>query len=262
MIPRAHITAWRSVAPWQNDAQVEQDLVISRCLVEIFSDEMLREHLAFRGGTAIHKLHLAPAVRYSEDIDMIQIKAGPIGPVFDRIREKLYFLDKPQRRQRNRNSALIFRFESEVPPVVNMKLKLEINCREHLAIFDIVQKPLKLNSAWFSGETRITTFTLEELLGSKLRALYQRKKGRDLFDLWYALVSKHVNQSNIIVAFLKFMDAENAKVSHAQFDQNLKAKIEDREFIRDIQLLTRPGLEYDTRAAYELVMRDLVSKLE
>ena len=58
------------------------------------------------------------------------------------------------------------------------------------------------------------------------------------------------------------MDAENAKVSQAQFNQNLKAKIEDREFIRDIQLLTRPGLEYDVRSAYELVMRDLVSKLE
>lgn len=41
MIPRAHVTAWRANAPWSNDAQVEQDLVLSRALVEIFSDPLL-----------------------------------------------------------------------------------------------------------------------------------------------------------------------------------------------------------------------------
>ena len=38
MIPRAHITAWRSRAPWSSDAQIEQDLVVCRSLVETYSD--------------------------------------------------------------------------------------------------------------------------------------------------------------------------------------------------------------------------------
>lgn len=63
---------------WRSDAQVEQDLIISRALVEIFSDDFLRENLAFRGGTALYKLYLTPAPRYSEDIDLVQIKEGPI----------------------------------------------------------------------------------------------------------------------------------------------------------------------------------------
>ena len=67
MIPRAHITAWRSIAPWSTDAQVEQDLVLSRALVEIYTDPALASSLAFRGGTALHKLYLSPALRYSED---------------------------------------------------------------------------------------------------------------------------------------------------------------------------------------------------
>lgn len=69
MIPRRYILEWKEFAPWPDDAQVEQDLVIERALVEIFSDEFLSEHLAFRGGTALHKLFLKPQVRYSEDID-------------------------------------------------------------------------------------------------------------------------------------------------------------------------------------------------
>lgn len=65
MIPQAWITEWRSQAPWVDDAQVEQDLIISRALVEIFSDPSLRESLAFRGGTALYKLYLTPAAGYS-----------------------------------------------------------------------------------------------------------------------------------------------------------------------------------------------------
>ena len=67
MIPRDYITQWRARAPWVEDFQVEQDLVISRALVEIFSHPHLRESLAFRGGTALYKLHIDPPARYSSD---------------------------------------------------------------------------------------------------------------------------------------------------------------------------------------------------
>ena len=68
MIPHDYITEWRTVAPWIQDFQVEQDLAISRALVEIYSHALLRDALAFRGGTALYKLHLKPPARYSEDI--------------------------------------------------------------------------------------------------------------------------------------------------------------------------------------------------
>lgn len=38
MIPKANITAWRNKAPWQEDYQVEQDLVIERALMAIYGD--------------------------------------------------------------------------------------------------------------------------------------------------------------------------------------------------------------------------------
>ena len=79
MIPQAHITAWRAAAPWVDDAQVEQDLVLSRAVVELFTEPELRDHLALRGGTALNKLFIQPPSRYSEDIDLVQTTPGSIG---------------------------------------------------------------------------------------------------------------------------------------------------------------------------------------
>ena len=86
MIPKDFITEWRDRAPWVLDRQVEQDLVISRALVELFSRAPIAEGLAFRGGTALYKLHITPAARYSEDIDLVQTNPGGIGDVLDAIR--------------------------------------------------------------------------------------------------------------------------------------------------------------------------------
>ena len=84
MIPRADIIEWRASGhSWKTDAQVEQDLIISRMLVELFSSSLIAEKLIFRGGTALHKLCFPQPLRYSEDIDLVQSTPGPIGPIFD-----------------------------------------------------------------------------------------------------------------------------------------------------------------------------------
>lgn len=69
MIPESYVEQWRLNAPWQTLAMIEQDLVISRALVELFKQEMVRSSLVFRGGTALNKLYLESPARYSEDID-------------------------------------------------------------------------------------------------------------------------------------------------------------------------------------------------
>ena len=75
MIPELAIQEWQEHAPWPAVEQVEQDLLICRALVAIYSDPYLAENLAFRGGTALHKLFLHPQPRYSEDIDLVQVNA-------------------------------------------------------------------------------------------------------------------------------------------------------------------------------------------
>ena len=117
MIPRDYITEWRSEAPWVEDSQVEQDLVISKALVDIFSHPVLHKTLAFRGGTALYKLHLKPAARYSEDIDLVQINAEPAGPTMDALREVLDpWLGEPRYRQSHGRVTFAWRFTSEETP--------------------------------------------------------------------------------------------------------------------------------------------------
>ena len=77
MIGERYIKEWAATHPWRRAEQVEQDLLLSRVLVAIYSDTFLSGRLAFRGGTALHKLYFSPQVRYSEDIDLVQVAAGP-----------------------------------------------------------------------------------------------------------------------------------------------------------------------------------------
>lgn len=134
MIPKDFITEWRERAPWVLDRQVEQDLVISRALVELFSHEAIAEALAFRGGTALYELHIQPSARYSEDIDLVQTRAGGIGEVLDAIHAALDpWLGKPKWKQTEGRVTLQYRFDSEEAPPLPLRLEIEINSREHWA---------------------------------------------------------------------------------------------------------------------------------
>src|SRR3989344_8375217 len=164
MIPRAHITEWSNHVPWQTNEQVEQDLIISRALIEIFNDEFLSQHMAFRGGTALHKLYLQPQPRYSEDIDLVQIKSEPIKETIQRIQEKLAFIGTSSVNVKRDNNTVVFKFVSEIEPIQNLKLKIETNCREHFTVFGLQKMKFSVDSEWYKGECEITTYKLEELL--------------------------------------------------------------------------------------------------
>lgn len=263
MIPKAYITEWANQVPWQTNEQIEQDLVICRALVELFSDDFLAANLAFRGGTALHKLYLQPQPRYSEDIDLVQITTASFGPIIDRIKERLAFLGLPNVKQKANNNTLVYRFESEFPPVQSLKLKVETNCREHFAVLGYQTFPFSVNSSWFKGKCEVTTYRLEELLGTKLRALYQRRKGRDLYDMYKAL--KHGGDLDIEAllkcyqAYMNFV-VENPPTPKLYL-QNLESKMQDDEFLGDIVALIRPDEKYNQQEAYQTLITEVLDKM-
>ncbi len=262
MIPHDFITQWRASAPWISDFQVEQDLVISRALVALFSDPVIAEALAFRGGTALYKLHITPAARYSEDIDLVQVRPGPIGDVMEAIRGALDpWLGRPQWKQTEGRVTLSYRFGSEDVPPAALKLKVEINTREHLAVHGVVCHPFAVESRWFQGIADVPTFTLDELLGTKLRALFQRKKGRDLFDLALALQHTDVRAERVVSVFQHYLAATGDRVTRAVFEENLAAKRAMPRFIDDVPPLLAHGRIWDAEAAFALVLGDLVALL-
>lgn len=172
MIPFDYITEWRAEAPWIDDAQVEQDLMISRALVEVFTHPALADSLALRGGTALSKLEIRPPARYSEDIDLVQTTAQPAGPMMNALREVLEpWLGKPKWKQGERRITLYFRYTAGGAPLVPMRLKVETNTREPFSLYGLRKAPFTVASRWFDGSCDIQTYDLDELMGIKLRAL-------------------------------------------------------------------------------------------
>lgn len=262
MIPKDFITEWRAEAPWAQDAQVEQDLVLSRALADMSADAGIAKDLTFRGGTALYKLHIRPAARYSEDIDLVQISPEPIGRTMDAIRARLDpWLGAPKRQLKEGRVSLVYRFESEDLPPMRLRLKIEINSRERFAHLGHVQLPFRVEKRWFTGEARITTFSIGELYGTKLRALHQRRKGRDLFDLWLALDRRLIDPATVVACFTRYMAHGETPVSRAEFEANLAAKGMEVSFGEDVRPLLAAGLDYDPAVALERVGQDLVARL-
>lgn len=263
MIDVTSIRAWNELFPWKDKAMVEQDLIISRALVAIFSDEFLASQLAFRGGTALHKLYLSPQPRYSEDIDLVQINAGPIKPIMYRLGEVLDFLPNRVTKQKRYNNTMLFRMESEIPPVVPIRLKIEINCFEHFNELGLVKIPFKVENSWFSGKCEITTYKLNELLGTKLRALYQRRKGRDLFDLYVALSHPDIDVDEIIRCYHRYIGFSVAQPpTKKQFILNMEEKLQDPEFMGDVEQLLSPSFDFRLSKQYDFVFNALINRLK
>ncbi|MCW5590393.1 MAG: nucleotidyl transferase AbiEii/AbiGii toxin family protein [Legionellales bacterium] len=265
MIPQAEIISWRNVAPWGGFDQVEHDLVLSRALCELYQNPLVSEGLIFRGGTALHKLFFEQAGRFSEDLDFVQAKAGPIGKTVDAIRECLdSWLGKPSWKQNQGRFTLNYRFQTEIEPIINRKVKIEINTREHHNLEPHLNKTFSVNNRWFQGQVNILTYSIEELLATKLRALYQRKKGRDLYDFWYATRQVPVlDIQKIIDIFHHYMKDENIQVSRAEFEKNLFLKQNNPVFNNDIKplLSSEQVKQYQIEEAYKLIFRDFLSKL-
>jgi predicted nucleotidyltransferase component of viral defense system len=262
LITRQAIIEWQEFAPWIDMHQVEQDLIISRVLCTIFSDSYLSSRLAFRGGTALHRIYISPPTRYSEDIDLVQTIAEPIGMVFDRLREVLDFLGKPTIRQKKSNNTLVFSIPSTYPPETLIKLKIEINCSEHFSVYGLLKVPYAMQNAWFTGNCNLVSYCLEELIGTKIRALYQRRKGRDLFDLHQAALLPEIKPENAVMCFKRYIAFSDGKApSKKEYLINLENKMNDRLFTNETDGILRPDIIYDPFQAFEVVKSAIIARM-
>ncbi|MBO0355610.1 nucleotidyl transferase AbiEii/AbiGii toxin family protein [Muricauda ruestringensis] len=236
MIPRPYIVEWQEHAPWKSFDQIEQDLIISQTLVAIFSDDFLKENMTFRGCTALHKLYLNPAPRYSEDIDLVHIKRGPTKPIMRRLGEVIYFFEESRRTEvRGHGAKALYRFNSAEYGNTRRRLKLEIKCKEHFKVLDWIVFSFEIKNRWFSGKAQIRTYNLNELVGTKLRALYQRSKDWNLFDLDYSLLHISLDNKSIVQCFKEYMAFSVGKpLSQKEFLRNIEEKENDSSITGDM----------------------------
>jgi predicted nucleotidyltransferase component of viral defense system len=267
VIPSQDIIAWSQHAPWAELRQVEQDLIISRALVELFNDPFLRDQLRFRGGTALNKLHFPTPMRYSEDIDLVRTAAGASKPILDRIHDALDpWLGAPAYFRSSVAPSLEYRVEAE-DRSGRIRLKVEINETE-LTAFDQPQTlPFAVDNPWFSGSTTIPTFSTEEILATKLRALLQRNKGRDLVDLSHALATTPaLSAQRVVDILMEYLKASGTDIPRWTAESRMFDKLSKASFLADV----RPLLSADEqgkfddgagRQAFISVFRDLVTRM-
>ena len=183
-----------------------------------------------------------------------------VGPTLDAIRKLLTpWLGEPQWRITERSAKLVYSYQR-----INQlrgKLKIEINTTEHFQVLPLILEPFHVDSEWFQGTAQVATYELTELMATKLRALYQRRKGRDLFDLWYVFQKGLVEVKPMLEAFEQYYARERTPISRKLFQGNLELKKLNEDFKTDMHLLLPYGTQWDFEEAYQFVMGHIINKL-
>ena len=276
-LTRRDVIAHQAFVPWPLQRQVEQDLLLCLAMAALFNDELLRSQIAMRGGTLLHKVYLAPAARYSEDIDLVvygdrpdahiakaikRVLAGlfgkPTDSIWDTIQLAIRNVVKPARVLR-----LTYSVPSVSEPGTTLDIVVEANVTERKPHRTIVQIPFEFTYRDATIKSELNGYDLHEMLGTKMRALFQRKRGRDLFDLYWALTkaTPAVDPMIVIDSFQHCLALEGSSAAHAEFISILDSHLADRGFCNDMLPLLRVGLDYDPQKAGEWVKAKLLGLL-
>jgi predicted nucleotidyltransferase component of viral defense system len=259
VIPRAAITEWGRTVPWPTVEQIEQDLLLARLIIEIANDDYLGDELLFRGGTCLHKLHAPKPLRYSEDLDYVRSTGGGIRELTRAVTQIGTRLGMEVRTRIGEHPKVFLRAPYETG-VGQMRIKIEVNTFERSPVRPPIRIPYRVESSWFTGGADVLTFTLDEVVATKIRALFQRSKGRDLFDLWLALTRLGVPASSVVKAFAAYRPEG---YNRRRAELNLLEKAKRSAFREDIRPLVTAWPEgYDIDAAAEFVIADVLALIE
>lgn len=275
MLSERDIAEWAPHARWATSAQVEQDLLITRAVRAIFSDPFLRGQVAMRGGTVLHKVHLAPAARYSEDIDLVAVGKRPgahINKALERVLAPIMgegstdgILMKVLLSLRNaaKPSQILRQSYEYAPNGASGKeaaLKVEVNLTERTPVYAVVTLPLSVQLPEGPATFDVVSFDVNEMLGTKMRALLQRDHARDLFDLAHAWATcaapghaHPINGELVARAFLEYMKREGTDMTRRRFEDKLNGKLKLARFRADMSDVLADGVKYDVVAAAQIV---------
>ncbi|HQE89094.1 MAG TPA: nucleotidyl transferase AbiEii/AbiGii toxin family protein [Verrucomicrobiota bacterium] len=186
-ITRQDILAHQAIVPWGAQHQVEQDLLLCRAMVALFNDKFLNSQVAMRGGTLLHKVHLAPPARYSEDIDLVVVGTRPAEHIRRAIRRVLTdVLGTPKASvwdtlvlairntvKPSRVLRMTYSTRSIIEPNRTLEIVVEANVTERKPHRAIVEMPFSFPFRDKAVQTHIKGFDIHEMLGTKMRSMFQ-----------------------------------------------------------------------------------------
>jgi Nucleotidyl transferase AbiEii toxin, Type IV TA system len=194
----------------------------------------------------------------------VQTQPQPIGTTVDAIRDALSWLGKCNSDQTAHSMHLVFKFVAEADAEAKPKLKVAISTRENEALYGIKKYPFEVDSGWYKAKTEIACFKPEELFRTKLRALLQRRKNRDLFDLNEGLKQLSMDPDKLISCFEHYLALEGKPISRAAAEERMLKKL-GRSLTEGIAPLLPAGITFnedDALVAFGKVLFELIARIK
>lgn len=197
----------------------------------------LSDALAWRGGTALHKLHLETARRYSEDLDYVLVSGASHTTVVRSLKAVAGDLGMVCDRDEVSDTRVKVWAHVEVPAAGGeVRIKFEVNCADADPCMELLRVMHDVRTRAWDEKAYILTYRPPELIGTKVRALAQRRKGRDLWDLWLARRLLSIDDEALAGAANHYLAHED--ITPTELRRRLAAHRRDPDFGRDVELLT------------------------
>ena len=191
------------------EAVLERDYCLAWFLIGL-SRSSLREHLVFRGGTALKRCYFGD-YRFSEDLDFTLASEIPLESILAAL-EEVYaqvgsasgipFRYSREDRKKHRNSYTFYlAYEGPLPAASPKEVKVDVTITECfvLPIEDRAVLRGYEEYADLTEDNKIRVYALDEIGVEKIVALTDRARNepRDLYDVWYLTSEDHVDLATL-----------------------------------------------------------------
>lgn len=258
-----------------NRATIDKDWVLGHFLNAFYSFENNKNNFVFKGGTCLKKCYFED-YRFSEDLDFTLLKTDfridsqfihqiiNLAEQNSGIKFHLAELNKQIHQNIPQGYEIKIKFwganhkpnaSIPAPDRWQTSIKLDISFTEH-----VIDKPnnCKIIHPYadsFIINEIIPAYSLVEIMAEKLRALIQRNRSRDIYDIWY-IMNSAIELDRSAIKEMLLLKAENKNIeiiSTDQFVNPIKQKKNKRAWISSLG----QHLPSDSLPDFDLVYKDL-----
>lgn len=258
----AHVRDWADERGIPDESLAELDLRLTH-VIGLIATSDVGEALCFKGGTVLNKLYFSDDARLSVDLDFNAVgEEREAYQQYRAAREALIALlqqagmDVQHHDYGITDDHILFRYRAVSTGDLRV-FQVEISLIERFAVCGFVRQPLMVPSTSLPSkriEVSVKTAKLVELIATKLRALHQRRKSRDIFDVWQA--SYRIEDTAVLRKLVLFYFASrNVIFDRRGFFETLDQKLRDRRFREHLTVFLRPDSAFDWETGTREVRR-------
>lgn len=244
---------------------IERDYVLAWLLTQIPTNSLLSQALAFKGGTALRRMHFGE-YRFSEDLDFTLTKEVSLEDLFKAFKEVFevllrvsgirVMLDENDVTRHARNDTFYFNYQGPLPAAKRVKVDVT---RGETIVFPLEEKRVLRTYEEYTDLPAdgppLQVYALHEIVVEKTLAVTDgaRREPRDLYDLWFILRERHLEHpEEVITGLNRKLASREGRASDV-----LVTRLERVEAVLRKGWETRLGVQVDMLPGFEDCFRDV-----